>query len=270
YSQPFDENRPANARIDQILSWLDQPGAQRPPFLTPYFEHPDSAGHANGPDSPEVRDAIMRDDAYIGRLVEGLTRRGLIDRVNLIVVSDHGMTAVDDTQVIVAGHYVPPNDVVIADINPTLSIFPKAGKEDEVYRRLVKAHPHLKVFKREETPARWHYRDHPRVPPILGVADEGWQVLRRGTVNSIAPRTIPGQRGTPGYDPQLMSMRAIFIAAGPAFRRGATVAPFENVSIYNVLPNILHIPPAPTAGDLSVVRALLREDTSVTVRSNLT
>src|SRR4029453_7374363 len=116
YWQPFDENRPANARIDQILSWLDQPAAQRPTFLTLYFEDTDSAGHANGPDSPEVRDAIVRDDAYIGRLVEGLTRRGLIDRVNLIVVSDHGMTAVDDTRVIGADDFVAPTVVLIPTI----------------------------------------------------------------------------------------------------------------------------------------------------------
>jgi len=126
----------------------------------------------------------------------------------------------------------------------------------------------LKIFKREETPARWHYRDHPRVPPIIGVADEGWQVLRRGTVDNITTRTIRGARGTHGYDPQLMSMRAIFIAAGPAFKRGATVAPFENVSIYDVLANILHVTPAPNDGDPSVARGLLREDTPVTVRSN--
>ena len=268
YWQPYDENRPGNARIDQILSWLDLPAAQRPTFLSLYFEDTDAAGHADGPDSPQVRDAIMRDDSYIGRLMDGLSRRGLVDRVNVVVVSDHGMTAVDDTRVIVADDYVSPNDGVIADINPTLAVFPKAGKEDEVYRRLVKAHPHLKMFKRDETPARWHYRDHPRVPPILGVADEGWQVLRRETVNSIGAGRIRGARGTHGYDPQLMSMRAIFIAAGPAFKRGATVAPFENVSIYNVLANILHVTPAPNDGDPSIVRALLREDTPVTVRSN--
>jgi predicted AlkP superfamily pyrophosphatase or phosphodiesterase len=268
YWQPYEENRPGNARIDQILGWLDLPAAQRPTFLSLYFEETDAAGHANGPDSSQVHDAIVRDDAYLGRLMDGLSRRGLVDRVNVVVVSDHGMAAVDDTRVIVADDYVSPNDVVIADINPTLAVFPKAGKENEVYRRLVNAHPHLKMFKREETPARWHYRDHPRVPPIFGVADEGWQVLRRETVNSIGAGKIRGARGTHGYDPQLMSMRAIFIAAGPAFKRGATVAPFENVSIYNVLANILHVTPAPNDGDPSIARALLREDTPEAVRSN--
>jgi hypothetical protein len=62
-------------------------------------------------------------------------------------------------------------------------------------------------------------------------------------------------------------MRAIFIAAGPAFKRGATVAPFENVNIYNVIAKILHVTPAPNDGDPSVAHALLREE-AVTVRSN--
>jgi predicted AlkP superfamily pyrophosphatase or phosphodiesterase len=258
YWQPYDQNRPANARVDQILTWLDQPAGQRPTFLTLYFEDTDEAGHANGPDSAEVRDAIVRDDSYLGRLLDGLSRRGLADRVNIVVVSDHGMSAVDDTHVIVADDYVSPDEVVISDINPTLGIFPKAGKEDEVYRRLVNAHPHLKVFKREDIPASWHYRDHPRVPPILGVADEGWQVLRRSTAASIAAHTMRGGRGTHGYDPQLMSMRAIFIAAGPAFKQGVTVAPFENVSLYNVLAKILDATPPPNDGDPAVGGMLLR------------
>ena len=257
YWQPYEDNRPANARIDRILSWLDQPAALRPTFLTLYFEDTDSAGHQYGPDSSQVHDAIIRDDAYIGRLLAGLTRRGIADRVNIVVVSDHGMTAVDDMRVIVADDFLSVDDVVISDINPTLGVFPTAGKENEVYRRLAKA-PHLKVFKREETPERWHYRDHPRVPPIIAVADEGWQVLRRSTVSAIAARTIRGQRGTHGYDPQLLSMRAIFIAAGPAFRRGAAVAPFENVSIYSVLAKVLRVTPPPNDGDPSVGRALLR------------
>ncbi|HEY3092390.1 MAG TPA: ectonucleotide pyrophosphatase/phosphodiesterase [Vicinamibacterales bacterium] len=258
YWEAYNENKPANARVDQILSWLDLPTAQRPRLLTLYFEDTDAAGHERGPDSQAVRDAIARDDGYIGRLTSGLARRGILDRVNIVVVSDHGMAAVNDDRIIVVDDYISLDDVTISDINPTLGIFPKAGKEDEVYRRLAGANPHLKVYTKADTPERWHYRDHPRVPPILGVADEGWQVLRRASVANIAARTVGGQRGTHGYDPQLMSMRAFFVAAGPAFKRGATVAPFESVSLYNVFAKILGLTPPPNDGEPSVVGALLR------------
>jgi hypothetical protein len=55
-----------------------------------------------------------------------------------------------------------------------------------------------------------------------------------------------------------MSMRAIFVAAGPAFKRGVTVDPFENVSLYNVLAKILGVTPPANDGDPSVAGRLLR------------
>ncbi len=254
----YDENLPAASRVNQALVWLDLPAAERPVFLTLYFEDSDAAGHRNGPDSPEVRAAITRDDGYLGALIEGLTRRGILDRVNIVVVSDHGMATVDGARVVVADDYFSADDAVISDINPNLGVFPKPGRDESVYRALAGANPHLKVYRRDATPERWHFRDHPRVPPILGVADEGWQVLRRATVDGIKAGKITGQRGQHGYDPQLMSMRAIFIAAGPAFKRGVTVAPFENVSINNVLARILGVTSAPNDGDPSVATRLLR------------
>ena len=260
YWQPYDNERPGADRIDQLLTWIDLPTAQRPQFLTAYFEDTDESGHEHGPDSQQVRDAITRDDSYIGRLVAGLTRRGILNRVNIVVVSDHGMAAVDDEHVIVADDYVTPDEALISNINPDLSLFPKAGREDAVYAKLMHAHPHMKVYRRAETPASWHFRDatSPRVPPLIAMADPGWQLLRRSVVDNIKSGKATGGRGQHGWDPQLMSMRAIFIAAGPAFKRGATVAPFENVSIYNVVAKILQVTPKLNDGDPAVTRAVLR------------
>jgi len=54
----YDESLPAASRISQVLAWLDLPAAERPVFLSLYFEDTDAAGHGKGPDSPEVRAAI--------------------------------------------------------------------------------------------------------------------------------------------------------------------------------------------------------------------
>lgn len=48
-------------------------------------------------------------------------------------------------------------------------------------------------------------------------------------------------------------------SAGPAFRRGVVVRPFENVHIYNALCNILGVTPASNDGDPAVARQLLVE-----------
>ena len=258
YWTPYDGNRPADSRVDRVLEWLDLPARDRPRFITVYFEDADRAGHEEGPDSQAVREAVMRADAHLGRLLRGLERRGLADRVNVVVVSDHGMASVDSERVVVVDDYISLADVEIVDINPTLALVPKPGKEEPVFRALEKAHPRLKVYRRETTPEGWHYRDHPRVPPIVGVADEGWQVLRRSTVDQLRTGRIRAAGGQHGYDPDVMSMRAMFVAAGPAFRRGVTVPAFENVHIYNALAQVLRVTPASNDGGTEIARRLLR------------
>lgn len=258
YWKAYDGAYPAEARVDQALAWLDLPAADRPRFITLYFEDTDRAGHQRGPDSAAVREAITRADSYLGRLLRGLERRRLAENVNIVVVSDHGMAAVDNDRVIAVDDYVSLNDVEIVDINPTLAIVPRPGKADAVFRALEKAHPRLKVYRRETTPEAWHYRDHPRVPPIIGVADEGWQVLRRSTLAGLRARLSGAAAGQHGYDPGIMSMRGLFVAAGPAFKHGVTVPALENVHIYNALAHALKLRPAANDGSMKVAQTLLR------------
>jgi predicted AlkP superfamily pyrophosphatase or phosphodiesterase len=259
YYERYNEALPASERIRWVLEHLDVPQAERPDLLTLYFEDVDTAGHAEGPESQAVRDAVIRADSYLGQLERGLETRRLADAVNIVVVSDHGMAQTDARRVIVLDDYVSFDDIFIADINPGIGLFPKEGREDAVYRSLRRAHPRLNVYRRAATPEHWHYRDHPRIPPIVGVADEGWQVLRRRTMDDIlAGRAIP-ERGQHGYDPRASrAMRGIFVAAGPAFKAGAEVPAFENVHIYDLLARVLGVTPAPNDGRASVGEAMLR------------
>jgi predicted AlkP superfamily pyrophosphatase or phosphodiesterase len=258
YWKPYDASFPPEERVDQVLRWLDLPEADRPALINLYFSDVDSAGHDYGPDSREVQEAIRRVDGYLGRLVRGLTDRGLAEGVNMIVLSDHGMATVDSTRVVILDDYIAPGDVDVIDINPTLGLFPKSGRAEAVYAALSSAHPSLRIFRPDTTPEEWHYRHHPRIPPIVGVADEGWQVLRRATMNQILAGKLAADRGNHGYDPALMSMRGMFVAAGPAFKAAATVPEFQNVHIYNALAEVLRVPPAPNDGNRDIARRLLR------------
>jgi hypothetical protein len=78
---------------------------------------------------------------------------------------------------------------------------------------------------------------------------------------SLHPKTGKAAAGfekaTHGFDPKLKSMGATFIAAGPAFRRGVTIAPVENVHIYNLLCATLGLTPAPNDGDDRLVKNVL-------------
>jgi len=255
--KPYDDAVPAAARVDQVLAWLDLPPAERPSFITLYFSDADDAGHDFGPDSPQVRDAIVRLDQQLGRLLDGLRRRSLLDRINLVLVSDHGMAAVSAERVIVLDDYISLDDVEVVDMNPLLGLIPRPGRDEAVYQALLNAHPRLQVYRRDTMPARWQYT-HARVPPIFGVADEGWQVLRRVTLEGIRSGQILSG-GQHGYDPaSAASMRALFIAAGPSFRENVRVPAFQNIHVYNALAAALGITPAANDGDAAVARALLR------------
>ncbi|HEY1308937.1 MAG TPA: ectonucleotide pyrophosphatase/phosphodiesterase [Vicinamibacterales bacterium] len=256
---PFDDRLPVNIRVDRVLSWLDLPPERRPTLITLYIGDVDGAGHENGPNSMEVRNAVRRADGYLGRLVKGLERRRLSDRVNIVAVSDHGMAETSLDRVVILDDYISLSDVEVIDINPTLGLFPRPGREDAVYAALVKAHPRLKVYRRAETPEHWHYRDHPRIPPIVGVVDEGWQIMVRDTFNQRRSRGNTGPRGEHGYDPIVArSMHGIFVAAGPAFKTEVTVPAFENVNIYDVLCDVLGVMPARNDGDPAFAKSVLR------------
>jgi len=255
----FNDSLPGATRVDRVLTWLDLPAETRPTFLTIYFSEVDGAGHSNGPNSDAVRTAVRRADGHLGRLLRGLDRRKLTDRVNIVIVSDHGMAETSTDRVVVLDNYISLDDVEVIEVNPTLGLFPKPGREEAVYRALVNAHPRLKVYRRAETPAHWHYRDHPRIPPIVGVVDEGWQVLLRATLQQRIARGLVGPRGEHGYSPQeAPSMRGIFVAAGPAFKSGVVLPAFENVHIYDALAQVLGVTPVMNDGDPAVARTMLR------------
>ena len=256
---PFNDSLSGNARVDRILAWLDLPADKRPTLLTLYINDVDGAGHSNGPGSGAVRSAVRRADGYLGRLLRGLDRRHLTDKVNIVLVSDHGMAETSTNRVVVLDDYISADDAEVIDINPSLGLFPKPGREDAVYKALVNAHPRLKIYRKADTPEHWHYRDHPRIPPIVGVVEEGWQVLPRATLTQRISRGQTGPRGEHGYDPRdAISMRGIFVASGPSFKSGVVLPPFENIHIYDALAHVLGITPARNDGDPAVASSMLR------------
>lgn len=253
--QAFDKHVTAAQRVDRVLAWLDAPVATRPRFVTLYFNEVDSTAHATGPDSPQTHAALAGVDQAIGRLLDGLDARGLLDRVNLIVVSDHGMATDPPGHYVAIEDMVPMDDADVVTMGQVIGIVPKPGAAATVERRLLGAHEHYDCWRKGELPARWHYGTHPRIPPVVCQMHEGWNALPR---EAIARRPTDHPRGSHGFDPALPSMRALFIARGPAFRRDAEIPAFDNVDVYPLLARLLGIEPAPNDGDIAPLLPALR------------
>jgi len=254
YWYEYDGSVSQTARVDQALEWLDMPVDERPGFISLYFSDTDNAGHGFGPQADETSAAVTLVDSYLGRLIEGLESRGLYDHVNIIIVADHGMAQLSPDRVIALDEYIDLDDVFFIDGTPLVGLHPVDGKEDAVFNALENAHPNLFVYRRDNGPERFMYEGNHRIPPIFGHADDGWSIARTREFADQNPDRYTG--GTHGYDNEAASMRATFIAHGPAFKDGVTIEPFLNIEIYNVMAEILGITPAEndgTAGSLASI-----------------
>jgi predicted AlkP superfamily pyrophosphatase or phosphodiesterase len=256
----YDEAMSNNARVDTILSWLDLPRAQRPTFLALYFSDPDDAGHEFGPLAKETKDAVLKVDREIGRLLLGLKDREIFGRVNLIIVSDHGMASVRLSNAILLDKLFDTNLATkIFWTREIVSIFPKPGKEDEIYQSLKRRlPPQARVYRKAEMPARFHYSQSPRIAPLLVLPAEGWILTNQKAFAELqAKGETKKAKGGHGYDNQLPSMRAIFIAHGEAFKKNRVVAPFENIQVYNIMTRILGLKPAANDGNYRAAKMVL-------------
>lgn len=246
--RPFNINVGDMRRVNAVLGWLRGPTAARPRFVTLYFDTVDTAGHHFGPRDPRTAAAVAQVDRAIGRLVDRLQAMG--QPANLVIVADHGMAETSPERVIALDRIADPSDYRVIERGPYAALDVQPGRESALAAALLRPHPHMQCWRKEGMPARFHYGANVRVPPFLCLAEPGWLILERLSA-------LTSDRGAHGYDPEAPDMAALFIANGPAFRRGARLPAFDNVHVYPLLARLLGLPGRPGDGDPSVLAPAL-------------
>jgi predicted AlkP superfamily pyrophosphatase or phosphodiesterase len=252
----YDEKVSYDDRVDTVLSWID---AKAPPLglATLYFDHTDTEGHHYGPYSPQVNAAAVEVDAAIARLVAGLKARGLYETTNIVIVADHGMAPQPLSGLVDVATLADPAKARFVSTGSVVSVRPLPGFETEVTAAMLKAHPHLTCWEKSRIPARYGYGTNPRVPPIVCLADSGWYFLSADNLKKRW-KEHPRDGGAHGYDPANPDMRAVFVAHGPAFRRGVVLPLFDNVDVYPLLTRLIGVKGERGDGKLGPVKAALR------------
>lgn len=250
YWKPFQQALPAEARVDQVLAWLDLPAAERPALVTLYFDETDVVGHHDGPDSADLNAAVAHTDAVIGRLVAGLAARGL--KADLVITADHGMAANSPERAVYLEDVVSPDVGERLDMGAFMTLIPAPGREAEAEKALLRRHPHMTCWAKGRFPARFHYGHHRRVAPIFCLAQTGWEITTR---EWVAKRPIGA--GNHGFDPHSPEMAAVFVANGPSIRRGVKLRSADNVDVYPLLAHLLGVKPEKADGVLSRLKPAL-------------
>lgn len=255
YCLAYESQLPYDYRIEQVFAWLEKPVDQRPTLMNLYIEELDQVGHHYGPDAPQIQTALQTVDQLLADLLKGLQTRGIADQINIVITSDHGMTGASSAQTIYIDDYIDTKKLHTIEESPCLWVWPTPEQLESTYQTLVKANSHLKVYRKSEIPAKFQYQESVRIPPIIAVADEGWTISTHTLSKSIKNNFISGLHG---YDPDLPSMQGIFIAQGPAFKKGLAAPMIDNVNIYNLVAKILQLQPAPNDGCADCLNSLLQ------------
>jgi len=263
YYETYNQDVPNEKRIDSVISWLKLPKKERPRFISLYFSLVDSEGHNSGPNSETTAATVLEADRLLGVLMKELESVNL--NVNVIITADHGMYEMEN----VAESYIYIDDIfegidtseeTLINNRMHIHLFLKDRALNETIYETIKAREdNFVVYRREETPEHWHYRESDRIGDYLLVAKTGFYFTTR---QRQANNTFDGRvSGDHGFDPYVTpEMGAIFYAQGPDIKQGIVLPKFDNVHVYPLITEILGItPPDNIDGELSVLQSILKK-----------
>lgn len=245
----YQHDRPNQQRVEQVKKWLASDNNERPDFIALYFSIVDTAGHDYGRDSIQLKNAVAEVDRLVGDLMTFIDKR-LDGKANIIVVSDHGMTAIDKTHLVYWHDYIKPSEKTkVVEEQTQLFVYSDDQAEIARFKKTFSTSGiGARVYTKGNYPKRWQWQkdEHNRLPDLV--------------VDLSPPRTFSSikninQRGesdqgyyveTHGYDPYLFpEMNAIFLARGPAFKQGYSLRKFENIHVFALLEALLALKPTP-------------------------
>lgn len=267
YNKPYKKSTSNKERVDTIIHWLKMPENKRPEFVAGYFSIVDTAGHHYGPNSEEVAQAINEIDTLMGYFLKRLNTE-VSHPVNIIIVSDHGMTDAGEENALAFRDIIPKNIQSIPGvsiINGQTQIyinFNKSVKEESralIYKQLSnKNNNAYDVYQQKDYPKHWHFNkesSHSKTLPNI-IPDIIIEVKPPYTIVNKGKKAITA---THGYDPKNNSdLTAIFIASGPDFKKGIEIKPFENIHIFPLVLDLLSLNQSKNVdGKLSVLKQTL-------------
>ncbi len=252
-------NDPQNQRaIDAYLKL----GLERlhPDVTLMWLNDPDGTAHAYGVGAPQTKRSLSLVDSGIGRIEDTLKAKGLLQRTNIIVTSDHGFSTETgelklDALVQAFAKTLPDGtrDIVVAEG----AIYIRGGDRQSRAGAIVSAlqrRPEVgAIFTRPRQPgrsegviagtlsydvARWN---HPRSGDILVSANWTDRPNAFGFKGTTTQEGVAGHGTSSPYD-----IHNTLIAAGPDFLEHATSdVPTANVDIAPTLLRLLGLPVAP-------------------------
>jgi len=236
YLKKYDSKIPYKERVNQVIEWLKLPEKERPFFITLYFEEVDIKSQEYGVNSKETNQAIKLLDDLIGYLQNSLKATEISDSVNIIIVSDHGMTDIYRDNTIDINKILSGKRCKVQNYGAFAMVEAQEDLE-EIYTYLKKNEYNYKVYKKSEVPEYLHFSKHPFISSLIILPENGWFITEKTESYSLT------QKAAHGYDNEWSDMHGIFFAIGPAFKTGYSCGTLWNIDINPLMCKIFGISP---------------------------
>jgi len=236
----YDQKIPGQGRVEQVLDWLKLEASRRPHFITLYFEDVDVAAHESGPGSPQAIASIQRVDGYLDQLMSGINELPIADDVYVVVVSDHGQSAVNpDAAPFIISTVADLDGLTVVDHGPVAFIYfpgPDPVRAEKIRDAINGSWEHGRAMLPTGTPANWKVSEAAGFADVIVQADPGF------TVYSSLSRAGHSSAGNHGWAPGFRDMHGVFVASGPRLPRGLQIPPIKVIDIYPLLMEMLELP----------------------------
>lgn len=251
-SRWFDYNgrREYDNRMDTVIAWATMP--KPPNLIVSYFEMVDDAGHRYGASSKQVDSALMVADLLVQRLLDSLAAHHRESDVNVVIVSDHGMSDVveaPDSLGILSTQLLDnaENAIVLRSGTSMLVYYANANDAGSSALRITDACGlQATCYDGSRMDSSWHINYPGRIPTLYVLAKNGY-LLQYG--KHTANKMLGGNHG---FHNSNAEMHGIFVAGGPDIRRGIVEA-LSTTDVYNIVCALLRIEPSANDGDASRV-----------------
>lgn len=268
-SQSTNRTIPWTLRVDTIMSWItnrDTPAN----LIFFYVEEPDLIAHRYSTQSKRYRSTISRLDDLTRYIHDQLDASNLTDQVNVVYISDHGMTDVVMTNFIDITQWLVNGTYTIYQKSPILQIIPTDNSYAlDIIKRLeygAAENGHFHVYGSWNYPNRWHLENNQRMGPIIVVADVNYAFQDQSeSTQTIENLSVSDDMvyGFDGYDISEPSMNGIFFAAGPKIQSNNHIyGPVNGIDLYNLFCRILNLSPDSNNGSMSVGDLILIDETA--------
>lgn len=250
---PFDSEIPESKKVDQILEWLALPEAERPRLILSWWHGCDSLGHKRGPDHESIEPQLREQDAQLGRLLAELDRREAWADTTLIVVSDHGMSAVERAVDPVAALEAKGLEARLVRGGGTGFLWLEdPGQVDEALG-ILRGVEGLRAWPSDSLPEglRFHYPNRTGHITVMVDAPAVFSDPAAFARSLIALGRLAGaKRGMHGFSPEHPDMGAIFYAMGRGVSSGLRIERVRSIDVAPTVSRLLGIdPPRDSEGE---------------------